>query len=273
MNLQFGDITIELSDCGWLPPDPRWSIQAHAHNAFELHFITQGRGINRIAAGEMEFFQNVVYMAPPGELHSQWSDRLSPLELYFMTFRLHSSIPLEPLNRIYSPFPSFHHEILAIMRMQQSAHPGDRFRSKIRLADLVLKVIGPRIYPGAAPEREYAEALTTCPSPGEHPLVEQAVLYVQRHFLANPTLEEIAVYCHVSPRHLSRMFSQYMQTTVHHLIQNERLLWACSQLQHSAQSVVEISDQLSFSSPQYFSQWFKKLLHKTPSEYRLARQS
>jgi mannose-6-phosphate isomerase-like protein (cupin superfamily) len=84
MKVGYEGVEIELRGGGLIPPDPDWKIGKHAHDDYEIHFITGGAGCNVLDHGELDLYPNIVYVAPPGEAHAQYSDKTSPLELYYI---------------------------------------------------------------------------------------------------------------------------------------------------------------------------------------------
>ncbi|HEY0827672.1 MAG TPA: AraC family transcriptional regulator [Bacilli bacterium] len=263
MQLNFEGVEIDLLGGGRISPNPDWTIHAHAHDTYEIHFITGGIGHNQLENGELDFYPNIVYLAPPHEVHSQSSDKNSPLELYFSLFRLTLPDHQEPLSRIYAPFSFVKRDLETIFRKKSVKSSGDRFLENLRLIELIWKVLQYRV-----PMADSKNTLSVGNENLVHArILEQAVLYIQTHFYRNPSVAEIAEASRVSERHLSRVFLNQMRMTVHQFVQNERLLWAVAELKHSSSSIREICDKLQFSSTQYFSQWFKQMSSLTPDEF------
>src|SRR5262245_27944220 len=86
MRVNYEGVEIASLGAGRITPDPEWNIAPHKHDHYEMHFITEGIGRNLLDNGEIELYPGIVYMAPPHEVHAQYSDRTSPLGLYFIVF-------------------------------------------------------------------------------------------------------------------------------------------------------------------------------------------
>ena len=71
-----------------------------------------------------------------------------------------------------------------------------------------------------------------------------------------------------SPFHLSRKFQEEMDCSIIEYIQNSKVVQAKYLLEHSSNSVDEISEELGFNSRTYFTSIFKKYVGVTPSVYR-----
>ncbi|MBM7567225.1 AraC family transcriptional regulator [Paenibacillus sacheonensis] len=268
MRVNYEGIEITIMGAGRITPDSEWNIAPHKHDQYEIHFITEGIGRNQLENGEMELYPGIVYMAPPQEMHAQYSDKTSPLGLYYVFLDLKFPPHWEPLSRIYAPFSFSSGDLLSIFESIGSpavdASIGNRLLGNMRLIEMVWKVLESRLQSviPASP----AQPLNQHGQPTL--LLQNAVLYIQQHFYRNPTVAEIAEACYVSERHLSRMFLRHMNMTVNQFVQHQRLFYASTELKHTNSSLQAISERLQFSSMQYFAQWFKGLSSMTPAEFR-----
>lgn len=100
-------------------------------------------------------------------------------------------------------------------------------------------------------------------------LVEKIKQYIDENLGDNRLrLESIAAYVHVTPSHLSRMFKRVESLNINDYITTKRIAKACSLLKGTSTPISEISGQIGYSSPYYFSACFKKSMGLSPSEYR-----
>ncbi len=267
MRVSFGQLDIECKGYGEITPQSGWFIGPHAHECYEVHFVTEGRGVNELSNGTLDLYPGIVYVAPPGEIHAQWVDEAHPMGLYFLLF--HMTYPNAGLHsRIYSRLPVITRKAQAVFKLEQQGGPGDRFRSQLRIVELIWQIVDPAVL-------QCGEAYTsgTVASAADRTVfmpnvVDQAIHYIHAHLPDSMAVDEIALACHVSARHLSRIFYSYLGMSVHGYVENERFQWAAEELKKGALRVREISDQMNFSSPQYFSQWFKQHAHMRPSQFR-----
>ena len=98
--------------------------------------------------------------------------------------------------------------------------------------------------------------------------VQQAIAYLNEHFLEKITLEELACRLSFSPNYLGHLFTTQIGCTFNDYLNTLRLKYACSLLLSSAISVKEIAYISGYSSVEYFMYAFKKKMHMTPGEYR-----
>lgn len=94
---------------------------------------------------------------------------------------------------------------------------------------------------------------------------------LEGQFNSGRTLSEYADVLGVTTTHLSRVSRQLNNKSAGQLIQDRVLSEATHLLLHSNQKVQDISKQLGFSSPAYFTRLFNSKLNQTPKDYRKSR--
>ena len=72
----------------------------------------------------------------------------------------------------------------------------------------------------------------------------------------------------VTPRYLNTVIRQTSQQTVMDWINQSIILEAKVLLKHSNRLVYQISDELNFPNPSFFSKFFKRMTGMTPQEYQ-----
>lgn len=93
--------------------------------------------------------------------------------------------------------------------------------------------------------------------------------YMKEHINDNPSLEELAAYCGFSPSKFSNHFKEAVGTTPHAYMLKLKLERAKDLLRGTDKTIMEIAQELAFSSSDYFSSVFKKYTGMTPTQYRL----
>ncbi|MDD3198659.1 MAG: helix-turn-helix transcriptional regulator, partial [Eubacteriales bacterium] len=100
-------------------------------------------------------------------------------------------------------------------------------------------------------------------------LVEQARTYLEENYCdSSISLESAAERIALSPQYLSRIFSNQMGKTYIDYLTDLRIRRAMELLRKTDRSIKEISNDVGYGDPNYFSRIFKKITGKTPSEYR-----
>ena len=92
--------------------------------------------------------------------------------------------------------------------------------------------------------------------------------YISQNYRTKITLNNLCFLFGINKTSLCYGFKEVYGTTVLEHINALRIQEAKFLLRESDYSVMEIAEQLGFSSPHYFCRLFKSLNHRTPSEYR-----
>ena len=96
--------------------------------------------------------------------------------------------------------------------------------------------------------------------------------YIERNFHKGISLEEVAEYINLSPYYLSKLFKKEMEMNFITYVTNRKIERAKELLENSNLPILNISLDLSFNEPNYFSKVFKKATGMTPSQYRDKKQ-
>lgn len=270
MRLTFEGIDIEVDrHFGFIDPTPHWFIGPHAHTCFEIHVCQSGHGINQFEDGHsLELCPDTVYLAPPGEVHAQWGDESRPLGIYYLLFQIHKPRDILDIHSVYREMPLSSLKATTIHRMGQVGTLRERLRAELKAIELIWDVLEPELqHRGLLREPAASGAVARGSQACAH-VVESALQYIKAHALENPGVEDIAAHCHLSPRHLARVFQNSIGGSIHQAIEQERLRWAMERLAEPGVAVREICEEMNFSYVQYFSQWFRKYAHMSPTEYR-----
>jgi AraC family transcriptional regulator of arabinose operon len=100
----------------------------------------------------------------------------------------------------------------------------------------------------------------------------QAIEAITRDLAHKWTLSAIARAAGVSEPHAVRLFRRYLSISPLQYVEQRRIERARQLLQHTVNRISDISDELGFESPFYFSLRFKKHLGVNPRTYRQQSQ-
>ena len=98
-------------------------------------------------------------------------------------------------------------------------------------------------------------------------LAEQVAAYIDENIHERLTVEQIAAHFHYSRARLSTIFKTVTGTGINETITNRRIDRAKRMLSSREKSITQISEELGFSSPQYFSNKFTQIVGCPPSRY------
>lgn len=92
--------------------------------------------------------------------------------------------------------------------------------------------------------------------------------YIYENLNEKIALSDLAKRTRLHENYLSQLFKKETGKTVMQYIQEKKLEQAEHRLKHTEESVLEIANDLNFSSQSYFIQVFKRKNGRTPREYR-----
>jgi len=118
--------------------------------------------------------------------------------------------------------------------------------------------------------KAYLAALLELPSDDhtDNYIVRKAKQLIDRHLLEDVTLAHVAEQAHVSQGYLSRIFLKEMGENFSDYIIRRKLEHAQKLLRETNRKIYEITADIGYSNPQYFSKLFKERIGVTPFEYR-----
>lgn len=101
-------------------------------------------------------------------------------------------------------------------------------------------------------------------------ILTAALEHMNLHYSQPITTEDLAALCFMSTTNFRRIFHRVMKTAPMEHLNHVRIRKACEKLFTSNDSVLEIAEQVGFSSLCSFNRNFKKLIHLSPREWRKA---
>lgn len=98
-------------------------------------------------------------------------------------------------------------------------------------------------------------------------LADQIMAYVRDHLGENLSVTQIATHFHYSRNQIGSLYKSATGTSLARAIALERIAKAKQMLEEHSKSITEISEELGYSSPQYFSKKFAQEVGCPPSQY------
>jgi len=100
-------------------------------------------------------------------------------------------------------------------------------------------------------------------------ITQEAIRYMKNNYVNQISLTDIAAHINVAPEHLSRIFNKETGTSIPTYITQLRIESAKKLLLNSNYKLETISNMVGIENTRYFGQLFKKLVGKTPNEFRM----
>lgn len=106
--------------------------------------------------------------------------------------------------------------------------------------------------------------------PGEyHPLIDEALTYIDTHFKENITLPLLSEHLYRSPCHISHLFKKFAGPGFKEYLTHKRITEARRLLKgDSTRKILAVALEVGFSDLSTFNRAFKRLAGMNPSQYR-----
>lgn len=239
----------------------------HSHTGFEFHMVIEGSQTYSTDDGTFEVTKGNFLAVPKGRVHALIGAEL-PLVKYAVTFSF-NDICGEIWNGLSSakccclPIPErIMSNVRSIVGYRQSGYPSAKALVENCVFEtilLLLQAIG--ITEVGTVAHQSAESVKDV-------RVELAKQFVSDNIESPLTVSEIAAYCYISEKQLTRLFLGVEGCSPGDYIRRQRMLYAEELLRTSEASLSEICRIMGFANESGFNAFFKKYNGMPPGEYR-----
>ncbi|MEA5012263.1 MAG: AraC family transcriptional regulator [Angelakisella sp.] len=251
---------------GTVIDDPNWFNIEHQHTFCELLYVARGKGHAIIGDSGFELKVGDLIIINPSIMHQERSCPESPLSLVFLGIDNFQFNGL-PANYLINPLLS-------------PVIPLTRFRKKVEscFSDLIYETSS-----GIPFYKEMSQNLVSSlvifisrilSSLGEWDEVtltkecQQIKDFIDRNYTQPLSLDTLSETAYFSKHHLAHLFKNQTGISPIKYIIEKRIESACQLLITTRVSIADISFQVGYQDPIYFSQLFKKSKGMSPSAYR-----
>lgn len=99
-------------------------------------------------------------------------------------------------------------------------------------------------------------------------MIAPALEYIEKNYMEQFTMEQLADLCHLSETHFRRIFLKTMGTPPLEFVNHTRINKACVLLKTTQESILSISEQVGFHTISSFNRCFSKAMGVAPREWR-----
>lgn len=110
--------------------------------------------------------------------------------------------------------------------------------------------------------------LTTYYAQSNEDLITVILQYIKEHAAEKISLNDIALKFHFNYHYLSSYFSSHFNETFPDYLNRIRIEQSVKLLKNSTMSISEVAESCGYSDISYFSKVFKKIIGKTPTQFR-----
>ena len=250
---------VGIKDCYYkqlLVEKDRNSItKTHHHTGFELHMVTRGFQEYEAAGCSYNLSQGHFLLIPPKIPHRVIrSDTHTEKTAITFTFS-----PDPEVSCISLPIPPQISDSLEYIAAEAASC---RVYSPLLVENRILEIILFVLRQAGMTEAAAADNI------GENTILTLARQYIADNIERNPTVTEVAQYCYLSAKQLTRIFNALEAMSPGEYIIRQRARYIERLLTQNTLTLKQISERMHFSSEYYFNVFFKKYIGMPPGEYR-----
>jgi AraC-like DNA-binding protein len=251
-------------------------FELHWHEFFEMTYVWEGQGVNRINGLECPLEPGALFLLTPSDFHEIFGNERTPLQMVNVHFT-ERMIGEEVLNLIFQTTGSrrdgsrqftlepplrqrIEDEIGVLLREFQRKEDGFASFLRATLERILLELLRLMRRHVRYPERN--------PFTGYKPAIRQALLFIHTHFRQPMSLESAAKEAGLTPAYFSTSFHHSTGIPFQKYIQELRLEFARSLLHGTSVSVTEICHGAGFSTLTHFEKIFKEKYGVSPKQYQ-----
>lgn len=260
--------------------DTSWSMKPNCHDFFEMVYIKKGNVVFEIAGTEVFTGPNDIIIIKPNEPHKFTVKSKTGCDFIVLNFRFVNSInqgfsevslddflnfvKSRELGSFISLKVSQKNEIIVlldrILKERENIEINSEFLSYLLILELFVLI-------SRVLKIEWENSIKGKSSKLKE-LIDASVKFIEGNFEREISLSDIANYVFLSQSYFARAFKEYMGVSPINYLLMVRIKRAKELLKESNQKVMEISQNVGFSSQQRFNEIFKKNTGMTPLEYR-----
>lgn len=258
-----------------------FNFPIHIHPEFELNYIVNAKGAQRIVGDSIEEIDNeeLVLITNPRLEHAWMDHRCESKNIHEITIQFHPTLLSEEFlnkNQLISIQQLFQHAEKGVVFSKETIEKtrpllkmltceNDSFYSLVKLMIILHEL---------SIDKEMRELCShhfvTTVSQKEHkdPKLNKVINYISLHYAETIRLSEVAAMVNMSEASFCRFIKQHSSKSFIDFLTDIRLGVAARALIDSSQSIAEIGYNCGFNNLSNFNRIFKKKKGSTPSEFR-----
>ncbi len=229
--------------------------KTHHHTGFELHIITQGYQVYGIGGTTYKLEKGNFLLIYPNIPHTV-IDSSPKTQKYSITFN----------KKAYEPFGCFFGSVSGRVS-DNIAYILEEYAVKKEISSVliennILEILVAIFRMSGVKEKSNTQ------KEEENAIISLAKQYIKDNIDLSPSVADVARYCYLSTKQLTRIFKQFENASPGEYIIKKRIAKIEELLDDNTFSLSQISEFMHFSSEYYFNAFFKKYYGMPPGEYR-----
>ncbi|WP_122646486.1 AraC family transcriptional regulator [Enterococcus mediterraneensis] len=249
--------------CGFSKTMPFHSFGPAIRNNYILHIVMEGKGSYHVKNQQFQLKKGDLFLIRPGDSNFYLADGEDPWMYCWLSFGgsaaeeiiRRSLFKEDQYTMISSNIQKYVDIIVECMKETE-----ENLESELQLTALTYRFLAVLLKDGGKISGGIPKVHSS--------LAVETVKYIEEHYAENLSVEEIAQHLSVNRSHLSRVFSNYMGTSIKEYLIGVRINRGAFLLSLTNDSVESIAYQVGFNSLVVFSRMFKKSTGETATNYR-----
>ena len=238
------------------------TYKEHYHTCLELHVLLSGEQVYRVGEVEYRLKKGDILFFPSSVRHCAVKTETDTLKLGVM-FELTPTSPFTVPDRVLQTVAvEGLSSTVEMLREDHTSRGGGGSLYEAYAMSTLLFLLRPVML------RRKPSALSTEDGSEIDLRVAMARQYIADNIELHPTIEEVAAYCYLGTKQLTRLFLCAEGMTLNAYIREQKIAHIRRLLSDSDLPLSEISDRMQFSSEYYFNTYFKSHTGMTPGKYR-----
>ena len=251
---------IIIENIGVTYPNPKYRISRTNNDMFIFEYILSGSGYVEVNGETFKVSANDVYIIEPGQDHTYYSDSKNPFKKIWINF--YSDI----FTEIFKSFGLTNKIVFKNTETLELFEEIQNLKKISNFSDDIRYEIAPIIFKILCKLAMNSNKLVTISKTAK--LTKR---YIDESLYSNLTIEDIAKQINLSKAHIIRDFSKNYGISPYNYLINQKIAVAKKMLLLHNMNISEISSQLGFDNPNYFSKLFKKKTGISPLQYRKSK--
>ncbi|MGZ9584392.1 helix-turn-helix domain-containing protein [Paenibacillus marinisediminis] len=275
LQLSAPDLSLRIHFWGFMPE--HYDNARHRHSFLEACYVMSGHGTYTEGTETYEIKPGTSFISRPGIWHQIKSE--SGLAICYVAFEPDESVCSDYYLNGYQLLMNHEKTIIsdvsnhttgalwnALVGMFNEPYSYPPMAIQSTALSLLLSFI-----PNHSAHTKESEAAQTVHA--SVALFNQAKLFIDDNLSEPLSLKLVASHLNISPRHLTRLFTQYQRQSFVHYIQEQRCQLAADLILNSNRAIKEIAASCGFESVHYFTRVFTVKLGVAPAKFRRSQFS
>ena len=251
--------------------------EAHRHAHYEIIWLRKGEGVHQIDMVPYPYSGSTVFLLSPGQVHqlkptekadgfvikflaSLFRDARD-LEESLIATHLFDNIQVQPLLKVSDAAHLVYDDFFKTMELEFNADEADKEGMLLAYLKLLLTHLG-RL-------KKHQTGQETMVFDPNYALFQRYKTAIEQHYRQEHGVYYYANLLATQPRTLNALCQKYTGKTAGRIIAERITLEARRELYHESYRIKEISFQLGFEDPAYFTRFFRKQTGLSPQAYKL----